>query len=182
MRRLFVKIDDFIPSAEQVLWRAGCPAHRAGESLENAAALALETLKDQAGNARWGALLFQPEQAPPFIAGMHPHRSVTVMAATLGIEVDRLISGAPGLSVFMLDSAASVAVELLVKRLQAGIGRLLGMVPTARSAPGYGGFPISYQREIIDMFPMLGITCGDGYLLSPLKSMTGVTGWIPPEG
>lgn len=89
-----------------------------------------------------------------------------------------MIQGQTGLQEYMNDSAASVAVESYMKKLQLFLAEELGMTPTKRIAPGYGEIPLSVQKDIIGMFPHAGITCTDEYMLSPVKSMTGVAGWI----
>ena len=103
------------------------------------------------------------------------------MAVTLGKGINPLLSDSGELQGFMNDSAASVAVESYIKKLQLYLSETLEMTPTKRVAPGYGEIPLSVQREIIAMFPDSGIDCTEEYMLSPVKSMTGVVGWIQQE-
>jgi hypothetical protein len=168
-----------LPSPAQVLWRSGCPPGEAGSEVENSVRKAIETLAKISSEAVCGVLLFNPGERPGFLQGIWPEKMLTVMIVSLGEKVDALLNGPAALNQFMLDSAASVAVESYMKVLQASVAVYLNMLPTKRIAPGYGDFPLSAQKNIIDLFPGSGITCNESFMLAPVKSMTGVTGWIP---
>jgi hypothetical protein len=129
-----------------------------------------------------GAILFTPDEIPAFLSDIFMSLPVTVMAVTLGLELDELIHGPAGLENYMLDSAASVAVESYMKKMQLFLAGEMKMLPTKRVAPGYGDIPLSAQAEIIDMFPDSGISCSSEFMLSPVKSMTGAVGWIQQKG
>jgi hypothetical protein len=127
-------------------------------------------------------LLYSPDEVPGFLGSNFASLPVTVMAASLGRELDELIHGPAGLENYMLDSAASVAVESYMKKMQLFLAGEMKMLPTKRVAPGYGDIPLSAQAEIIDMFPDSGISCSSEFMLSPVKSMTGAVGWIQQKG
>jgi len=182
LTRLDVLLTPPVPSLKQILWRSGCPPDKAGEEVSRVGLEAVETLKKYSPEAWCGAVLFQPDEAPGFLEGLFPGLQVAVMAATLGGKLDELLHGQADLEAFMLDSAASVAVESYMKMLQLALAELMGMTPTKRLAPGYKGIPLSAQAEIIDMFPASGISCSGEFMLSPVKSMTGAVGWIPQKG
>jgi hypothetical protein len=179
VRRVRLKVDFVPPTLKQVLWRAGCPPHEAGPEIESSARKALSVLKDLSSEAVYGAFFFDSGKHPFFLQNMWPDKPVSVFIASLGRTVDELLDGPAELSRFMLDSAASVAVESLMKALQAAMSVSISMIPTKRVAPGYGDFPLYVQKDIVELFPDLKIECNESYMLTPVKSMTGVTGWIP---
>lgn len=169
-----------LPSVKQVLWRSGCPPEGAGADVTGSAERAVSALS--ALNTVWcGGVFLEENEVPGPLAGVFPGKPLSVMAVTLGPGIEPVISDPDPLQGFMNDSAASVAVEALMKKLQLFLVDQLGMTPTKRAAPGYGDLPLSMQPEIIAMFPDSGIVCNDGFMLSPVKSMTGVVGWIQRE-
>ena len=179
MRRLILPITIIQPTLKQVLWRSGCPPHEAGEEVKNSAEKALALLTELSTDAIHNSVLFNPGEHPAFLPEMWSDKQISVSITSLGTRVDQLLEGPAGLDRFMLDSAASVAVESLMKALQSAIAEELNMIPTKRIAPGYGDFPLSAQKNIVELFPDSGITCNESFMLTPVKSMTGVTGWIP---
>jgi len=169
-----------LPSLEQVLWRSGCPPGKAGEDITESALIAVRAVSSI--SSQWcGSIFFEVSEVPDTFSGIFPGKPVSVMAVTLGEGFHSLLSDYGDLQGFINDSAASVAVESYMKKLQLHLSDSLGMTPTKRVAPGYGKMPLSVQREIIGMFPDSGIDCTDEYMLSPVKSMTGVVGWIQQE-
>jgi 5-methyltetrahydrofolate--homocysteine methyltransferase len=83
---------------------------------------------------------------------------------------------------FFLDAAASCMVEKVARELH---GRLATEFPnyrgTARFAPGFGDFPVSFQEEIMNILGgrSIGVSLRrDSFILRPVKSGTGVIGWI----
>lgn len=169
-----------LPSVKQVLWRSGCPPEQAGPEVEHEAELALKALSSL--ESAWcGSVYLEPGETPPSISTVFPGKPLSIMAVTLGDKYEALLADAGDFSRFMIDSAASVAVESFMKKLQIFLADALEMTPTKRAAPGYGSIPLSIQPEIIGMFPDSGIVCTEDYMLSPVKSMTGVVGWIQRE-
>lgn len=175
---MFIK-EAIAPTLKQVLWRAGCPPHKAGADVESSAKRALETIKRLSTDVMYDTVFFEAPLHPLFLKGIWDDKLVSVSLVTLGNKVDELLDGPAELDRFMLDSAASVAVESYMKALQITIADKINMIPTKRIAPGYADFPISVQKNIIDLFPDLGVVCNESFMLTPVKSMTGVTGWIP---
>ncbi len=167
-----------IPTLKQVLWRSGCPPHEAGTEIENRAKQALRVINEHNSQIIYRTVFFPVGEHPDFLQGIWSDKLISVSLTSLGTEIDKLLDGPAGLDRFMLDSAASVAVESYMKTLQAFLAKKMNMIPTKRIAPGYGDFPISVQKNIIKLFPDSGVTCNDSYMLTPVKSMTGVTGWI----
>ena len=179
MRRLILPVAIIQPTLKQVLWRSGCPPHEAGEEVKNSAEKALALLTELSSEAIHSSVLFNPGEHPEFLPEMWSDKQISVSITSLGSKLDQLLEGPAGLDRFMLDSAASVAVESLMKALQWAIAEELNMIPTKRVAPGYADFSLNAQKNIVGLFPDSGVTCNESFMLTPVKSMTGVTGWIP---
>lgn len=111
--------------------------------------------------------------------------SVIVFAATLGIELDRLITRYEVLSpsiALLLESLGNERIEALcdafceAKRKEKAI---YGESLRPRFSAGYGDLPLEYQKtvfDILDPSSRVGITLNDSYLMSPSKSVTAFIG------
>ena len=112
---------------------------------------------------------------------------VAVLAVTLGAQVDELISRTQITNMTLaviLDAGASVLAEqaadqaesLMKAELQE---KLPGVFSTSRFSPGYGDYPIRYQREILastDAPRKIGLTVTAGDMMVPHKSITALVG------
>lgn len=110
---------------------------------------------------------------------------VLVMAVTLGPEVDRLLLRYGKLSVakaVVMQAAAAAMIEAFCNELCLQWRREYeekGLYLRPRFSPGYGDFPLSCQRRILDGLEAgkrIGITLTDGGLMLPSKSVTAVIG------
>lgn len=112
---------------------------------------------------------------------------VAVLAVTIGAGIDQLITRTQLTSMAMavvLDAGASVlteqiadAAERIMKEELAQ--KLPGMYTTSRFSPGYGDYPIRYQREILgytDAPRKIGVTLTAGDMMVPHKSVTALVG------
>ena len=105
-----------------------------------------------------------------------------VFAATLGVNIDRLIMKYSRLSpakALMIQAFGTERIEAMCdafcKDIEAEKGRNL----TARFSPGYGDLLLQYQREIfslLDCEKRIGVTLNDSLLMSPTKSVTAICG------
>ena len=111
--------------------------------------------------------------------------SVLVMAVTVGAEVDRLLARYGKLSVakaVVMQAAAAAMVEAYCNELNAGWKKEYlekGLYLRPRFSPGYGDFPLSVQKQILDGLEAgkrIGITLTEGFLMLPSKSVTAVIG------
>ncbi len=109
-------------------------------------------------------------------------KDIALMAATAGIEADRLINRysmvEPSLAL-MLDALSAAAVEALCNKLCNGC---FGVEEQRRFSPGYGDFPIEYQKRITEILntPLnIGVTLTNSLMLTPSKSVTAV---VPIKG
>lgn len=115
-----------------------------------------------------------------------------LMAATLGADVDRLISRLTALGRSGEALAAQAAAAALIEdvcdeengRLRAeAAARGLKLRP--RFSPGYGDFSIEHQPELLrelDAPRRLGLTVTESLMLAPMKSVTAVVGLAGTEG
>lgn len=110
---------------------------------------------------------------------------VILFAATLGVGVDRLIarSGAGRVSDAAVYQAAGAAlIEAVCDQAWEELrraGEAEGWHLRPRFSPGYGDFPLSYQRELLTLLrapETIGLTTGESMLLLPTKSVTAVMG------
>lgn len=107
-----------------------------------------------------------------------------LFAATLGLQVDRAIKTYTvtdvSRAVVMQACAAAMLEEfcdLKVEEISCELREGLYLRP--RYSPGYGDFPITHQREILEMLEAskrIGLTLTQANMLVPMKSVTAVVG------
>jgi hypothetical protein len=111
--------------------------------------------------------------------------SVIFFAATLGIELDRLIfrySVLSPVTALLLESLGNERIEALCDAFNEDmrtVKSLSGESLRPRFSAGYGDFSIEYQKklfEILDPPTSIGLTLNDSYLMTPLKSVTALIG------
>ena len=96
----------------------------------------------------------------------------TVMAATIGLEVDKFIAYQSKISVFdglLADAVASGIIEKYCDEIQ---GEL-----THRYSPGYGDFGLETQKNILSLLNAeknIGIYLNEESIMKPRKSITAV--------
>lgn len=109
---------------------------------------------------------------------------VIIFAATVGIEVDRVIAGYQKTSealAYMASSLASERIESLCDTLcKALYDELCDEYDlTSRFSAGYGDLPIELQRDIFSMLKpekYIGLTLTESLLMSPSKSVSAIIG------
>lgn len=104
-----------------------------------------------------------------------------VFGATVGIEIDRLISKygriSPAKSVIM-QAIGAERIEALCNRFNEDI-KVEYPYLKPRFSPGYGDCPLSMQKEIfriLDCPRKIGLSLNDSFLMSPSKSVTAIIG------
>ncbi len=107
--------------------------------------------------------------------------SVIVFAATLGVELDRLITKYGKLSPARAVVLQAIGAERIEGLCNSFCTKLKGqgMAITQRVSPGYGDIPLSLQREIfaiLDCPRKIGLTLNKSLLMSPTKSVTAIMG------
>ncbi len=111
--------------------------------------------------------------------------SAILFAATVGIKIDRLIIKYSRLNPSKTLCLQAIGAEraealcdgfnLYIKERAALEGKLLH----PRFSPGYGDFPLAFQRKIFNILMCeknLGLTLNDSLLMSPTKSVTAIIG------
>ncbi|MBE7015774.1 MAG: Vitamin B12 dependent methionine synthase activation subunit [Ruminococcaceae bacterium] len=106
-----------------------------------------------------------------------------IFAATVGIEIDRLIKRyaviSPSKSV-IFQAIGAERVEALCDEFCKDVADEFGMTKP-RFSPGYGDFPLEFQREIFKLLEpekLIGVSLGGNLLMVPSKSVTAVVGIV----
>lgn len=110
---------------------------------------------------------------------------IAVMAATLGVEPDRLINRYSRTDIakgVVMQAAAAAMIEAWCRECQEEIRKeagKMGLFLRPRFSPGYGDFPLESQKAIIQTLQApkkIGLTVTDSLLMAPMKSVTAVIG------
>ncbi len=110
---------------------------------------------------------------------------VVVFAATVGIELDRLIARYSRLSpvkALLLQAIGAERIEALCNVFSeetAAQAHDNGKFARPRFSPGYGDFALETQREFfaaLDCARKIGLTLNESMLMSPTKSVTAIIG------
>lgn len=107
---------------------------------------------------------------------------VVLFAATLGIELDRLIAKYSKLSpskALLLQSIGAQQIEALCDCFSADIEKEYNSPLCPRFSPGYGDLPLEAQKKIfpfLDPERRIGLTLNGSSVMSPSKSVTGFVG------
>lgn len=113
-------------------------------------------------------------------------KKCAVMAATLGIEVDRLIAESEHVSMtraVILDACATDCIEKVCDAAEneiKDIARKEGLGTKFRFSAGYGDLPIEHQTELIAVLnasKQIGLTVTADNILIPRKSVTAIIGF-----
>lgn len=110
---------------------------------------------------------------------------VYLMAATLGVDVDRIITRASAVRIsdaVIYQAAAAALIESYCDEVNDALrheAETQGLYCRPRFSPGYGDFKIEHQRDLVRLLDTprkIGLTVTDSYLLAPMKSVTAVIG------
>ncbi len=112
------------------------------------------------------------------------------LAATLGSGTERLVQKYRKMQMskaVVLEAVCTEAIEKYCDSCEAEIRSALGegWKLRPRFSPGYGDFPLEYQRQMIgvlDTAKRIGLTLTDSLLMMPSKSVTAVIGAAAEEG
>ncbi len=111
--------------------------------------------------------------------------AVFLMAATLGVGVDRQIARASALRMsdaVIYQAAAAAYIEACCDEVNDNIRREAGeegLYCRPRFSPGYGDFLVEHQRDfvrLLDTHRKIGLSVTESCLLVPVKSVTAVIG------
>ncbi len=110
---------------------------------------------------------------------------VVLFAATVGIELDRLIAKYSRISptkALLFQAIGAERIESLCDIFNGEITKQAeeaGLFTRPRFSPGYGDLPIETQKEIfsvLDCPRKIGLSLNDSLLMSPSKSVTALIG------
>ena len=108
---------------------------------------------------------------------------IVLFAATVGIELDRLISRYSSLSpsrALVLQAIGAERIESLCNAFCNELEREKGAL-TPRFSAGYGDLPLELQRDIftaLDCQRQIGLTLNQSLLMSPSKSVSAIVGIV----
>ena len=111
---------------------------------------------------------------------LHGCERVVLFAATIGIEIDRLITKyghvSPAKAV-MLQAIGAERIESLCDAFCEELKKEMGIRP--RFSPGYGDLSLEAQKDIFQILNCsknIGLSLNDSLLMSPSKSVTAFVG------
>ena len=115
---------------------------------------------------------------------LHGCHTVVVLCATLGMDVDLLMKRyavTDMAKATVLQACAAALLEEHCDNIQKQIATNLAEEEYLRPrfSPGYGDFSILHQKELLQMLDAskkIGLSMTDGYMLTPMKSITAVIG------
>lgn len=109
-------------------------------------------------------------------------KSVIIFAATIGVEIDRLISKYSRISpsrALITQAIGAERIEALCDEFCKDIAKEKNIFLTNRFSPGYGDLSLDIQRDIfnvLDCSKRIGLTLNDSLIMSPSKSVTAFVG------
>lgn len=109
-------------------------------------------------------------------------KRVIIFAATVGFEIDRLISKYSQISpskALMFQAIGAERIEALCDLLCSDVSNQLGVRLKNRFSAGYGDLPLFSQNDIfrvLDCTKKIGVSLNNSLLMSPTKSVTAFVG------
>lgn len=112
-------------------------------------------------------------------------KSVAILLATIGEKPEKiskqLISEGDTLAGYILDSAASLAVERTADFVEQNLNDIadsFGLKATNRYSPGYCGWNVSDQHKLFLFLPehFCGVKLNESALMIPIKSVSAIVG------
>ncbi len=107
---------------------------------------------------------------------------IVLFAATIGVEIDRLIAKYSKLSpskALMLQAIGTERIETFCNQFEESINFKNGGNTTSRVSAGYGDIPLALQKDIfavLDCPRKIGVSLNESLLMSPTKSVTAIIG------
>lgn len=110
---------------------------------------------------------------------------IYLTAVTIGPKLDQKVAewSASGevTRAFLLNAYGSEAAEALMESLDreiSGLARKRGLETTKRYSPGYGDWPVTAQKELLETLEahLIGIRLTEQYLMIPEKSVSAIIG------
>lgn len=167
-------------AVEQAIDR--CAEELQGAAIPKSVFQAFELSHLAEGTMKLGGVLIRSKNLSRTLKGC---TSVYLMAATLGIGVDRLIARASAVrmsDVVIYQAIAAAMIEAYCDEVNDTLrheAERVGLYCRPRFSPGYGDFRIEHQRDfsrLLDTPKKIGLTVTESCLLVPIKSVTAVIG------
>ncbi len=182
----FIDPKDLVLDTEELSKRLRTPNPMGDETIKNCTERILNTCKPRYCYVKTSVLAndkgcifdFMTAESLSIRKALSGCGSAYVVAVTLGIETDRLITSLAVTSKaqsFIADAVASALAESAVQHVTNLLGENLAM----RFSPGYGDFVLSYQQKILDYLKadkLLGIKLSSTYIMTPRKTVTALIG------
>lgn len=130
-------------------------------------------------------LEFSKSESKDLARNLHGCGEAVLFAATIGLQIDRLIARFGHISpskALIMGAIGSERIESLCDAFNADIksnAQLEGRFTRPRFSPGYGDMPLLMQREIfkvLDCSRKIGLTLNESAMMSPSKSVTAFIG------
>ncbi len=108
-------------------------------------------------------------------------RSIILFGATVGIEIDRLISRYGRISpsrALIFQAIGAERIESLCDEFTKFIQKEYG-ASVPRFSPGYGDLPLELQKDffrVLEPSKRIGLTLNESMLMTPTKSVTAIIG------
>ena len=114
-------------------------------------------------------------------------REIVLLAATVGLEMDRLIARYAHLSPARSVVLQGIGTERIESLCDAFENDLInqGLLLRPRFSPGYGDLPLELQRDIfaaLDCPRQIGVSLNESLLMTPSKSVTAIIGLGKEQG
>ncbi len=112
-------------------------------------------------------------------------KSAIIFTATVGIEIDRLITKYSKISPSRSTVFQAIGAERIESLADAFEKEIIaekeknGLLTRSRFSPGYGDLPLEFQKEIftlLDCPRKIGLTLNDSMLMTPSKSVSAIIG------
>lgn len=121
-------------------------------------------------------------QSKNLAANLKGCKKVYIFAATVGVEIDRLIHKYSRLSparALMLQAIGAERIEALCNVVCAELAQQEKTALCPRFSPGYGDLPLAVQKDlfaVLECSKQIGLALNDSLLMSPTKSVTAFVG------
>ena len=126
-------------------------------------------------------LSFAKVKSESLKANLKGCKSFVLFAATIGLEIDRLISlygkTSPA-KAHMLQALGAERIEGLCNLFNQYIAEEYGY-PKPRFSPGYGDLPLEFQKDffrVLEPSRKIGLSLNESMLMTPSKSVTAIIG------
>lgn len=183
----FIKTEDLVLDEEELAKRLQLPKPLENETIRNCIGRVFGACKPRYCCAKTSVLLkdavcefdFMKVKSVSLARALKGCSSAYVMALTLGIETDRLITSLGITSKadsFIADAVASAVAESAADFV---CSQLDAQVLAQRFSAGYGDFVLSNQEKILNYLKadrLLGIKLGTSCIMTPRKSVTAIIG------